>query len=318
MSDTKSVCPPDWIWVEHPFDLDEVYGCFRKTFSLPSKPEKARLKITADSRYCLWINGKRVGFGPPRCFPHHPVYESYDVAGCLRRGNNVIAVEIYQPGYSHFSYVHRRAAGVWAALEVGRRQLVRTDESWKYRVDDSYSSMVQPISIYGSGQEKKNLNWVLPWQQLGFDDSAWAPARVVAKTGMAPWGVPEASTLPAPRELVKTPRRLEVLLGTSPGLAQDTGFIEDPHQLVRAVHARARPKKGNGLGSVPQGKAIQIIYGLNHSQVGAAEVRITGAKGGEHVLLSYFEKGSPGNWILPDPENYCRIRMTDSFILTPG
>ena len=60
---------------------------------------------------------------------------------------------------------------------------------------------------------------------------------------------------------------------------------------------------------------MQIVYGLTHSQAGAAEVRITGAKGGEQVLLSYLEKGSPGNWVLPDPADASFQEMKQQFHL---
>ena len=37
---------------------------FRRTFDLEVVPEEAPARITADSRYVLWVNGQEVGRGP--------------------------------------------------------------------------------------------------------------------------------------------------------------------------------------------------------------------------------------------------------------
>ena len=50
-------------------------------------------------------------------------------------GHNVLAVQLYQPGYSHFAYVHRAAAGLLAHLEGDGQTLLVTDTGWRTRRD---------------------------------------------------------------------------------------------------------------------------------------------------------------------------------------
>ena len=86
--------------------------------SLNGNRKRAELFITADSRYKLWINGHFVARGPARSWPQAQCVDRLDVAPYLQPGLNVLAVQVYQPGYSHFAYVHRAAAGLLAHLTV--------------------------------------------------------------------------------------------------------------------------------------------------------------------------------------------------------
>jgi hypothetical protein len=46
-----------WIGSDHAFDLQETYLNFRRDIVFESVPQSAKLIITADSRYRLWVNG---------------------------------------------------------------------------------------------------------------------------------------------------------------------------------------------------------------------------------------------------------------------
>src|SRR5574341_446600 len=101
---------PDAVWIgsPHPFDLHEVYLCFRSPADWQlAPPQRAELLISADCRYKLWINGQFAGRGPARSFPHAQCVDRLDVTAFLRAGRNLIAVQVYQPGYSFFAYVYR-------------------------------------------------------------------------------------------------------------------------------------------------------------------------------------------------------------------
>ena len=65
---------------------------FRRRFDLKTVPAQAPARMTADSRYVLWVNGQEVGRGPARSQPYRQRYDSYDRAPYLSAGRNVIAV----------------------------------------------------------------------------------------------------------------------------------------------------------------------------------------------------------------------------------
>src|SRR5690606_40830240 len=62
---------------------------FRRTFDVLGAPAKAQLRITADTRYVLHVNGERVGQGPARGFPDHYFVDTWDVTPLILPGAKI-------------------------------------------------------------------------------------------------------------------------------------------------------------------------------------------------------------------------------------
>lgn len=307
-----------WIGSAHPFDLHEVYLNFRRVFLLPQQPEHAILQLTADSRYKLWINGEFVARGPARSYPHAQSVDQFDVTSHLRAGKNVIAVQVYQPGYSHFAYLHRGAAGLLAQLtwEDEANEIV-TDQRWRVQRDPSFDALVSRVSIYGSGVEGRDLARAEHWQARECDDSGWSVPRIVAPVNGYPWTAMRARELPylVEREFPMT------LLETRRGAVVVSG---DAHLGLRTGWSGATPQQ---LGAdetgwfdvtlAPQGAAYWL-FDLGRDYIGQGWVEIENARGGEFLAVSYHEKLRAGALVISDPETYCRVRLTDHFRLRAG
>ena len=65
----------------------------RRVFELPAAPKGAKLHITVDNRYTLFVNGEKVGSDG-----EWNTVEQYDLAKQLKAGKNVIAVEAGNDG----------------------------------------------------------------------------------------------------------------------------------------------------------------------------------------------------------------------------
>lgn len=65
-------------WIGYDYDPREDLGIFefRRTFA---GGEKARIRVSADQRYKLFLNGELIGFGPQRGDLQHWFYETYDL-----------------------------------------------------------------------------------------------------------------------------------------------------------------------------------------------------------------------------------------------
>ena len=82
-------------------EIRNVHTFYRKEFSLKDKGiKKARLFITADDIYKLYLNSTMVGEGPAQSYPFAYNYNCYDVTELLRSGENTLAVHVYTADYS--------------------------------------------------------------------------------------------------------------------------------------------------------------------------------------------------------------------------
>ena len=59
---------------------------FRKSLELSAKQTSRQVRVTADARYMLWVNGQFVGRGPARGFPWAQPYDELDLDPLLRPG----------------------------------------------------------------------------------------------------------------------------------------------------------------------------------------------------------------------------------------
>jgi alpha-L-rhamnosidase len=158
-----------WIWYP---EGDPVAGVppqtryFRRTVDLSSAPAGATLVITGDDTADVWVNGTQVSTSP-RVADSWKSAAVVDVTGLLSPGANTIAVRAENTSQS--------PAGMVAKLAVKDGPTVVTDGGW-------LASQTGP-----SG-----------WEQTGFDDSAWQPARQLTAYGTGPWGANVKVTQPAP------------------------------------------------------------------------------------------------------------------------
>ena len=97
----------DWLrrvwsahWIRVPGTPAAEYGVyhFRRAFDLAAKPEHFVVHASADNRYQLFANGRRVASGPARGDLFHWRYETVDLAPYLQAGRNVLAAVVWNFG----------------------------------------------------------------------------------------------------------------------------------------------------------------------------------------------------------------------------
>ena len=309
-----------WIGSPHPFDLQEATLCFRRTWQLARRPVAADLFISADSRYKLWVNGQFVARGPARSYPHAQCVDQRNIAPYLLPGPNVLAVQVYQPGYSHFSYVHRAAAGLLAYLTCDGAGILVTDTSWKARRDPSFEAQVPRVSIYGGGVEERDLSLDDDWTAgAAYDDAGWAAARIVAPVGGYPWTGLQLRGLPLLIERDGFMKLLDTRIGVS-----DMPHPPDAHLDLRegwfssSQVTISTDAKGWFRPALAHDQSAYWLFDLGRDYTCQGWVETCAAGGHERVAISYAEKMDQGQLVLSDPHTYCRVRMTDRFRLRPG
>jgi hypothetical protein len=110
---------------------------FRRVFDIEDVPPRVPLRLSADSRYVLWVNGAEVGRGPIRSQPRRLRYDEYDIAAYLRPGRNVVAVLVTYYGHANSFWQPAASSGLMGRdaqlvveARVGEEWLV-TDERWR-------------------------------------------------------------------------------------------------------------------------------------------------------------------------------------------
>ena len=120
---------------------------FRKSFALPDSVASARLSITGLGYYEATINGARVGrkrLDPmPSNYDKLVYYSTYDVAGMLRKGDNVIdvtlghgwddvrAVATWNWDMAPWRSPPKMIARIDVVTQNGERKIVVSDETWR-------------------------------------------------------------------------------------------------------------------------------------------------------------------------------------------
>ncbi|MBT3241655.1 MAG: family 78 glycoside hydrolase catalytic domain [Bacteroidetes bacterium] len=178
------------------FYLDHPAPLLRKTFELKKAPENALIRITAAGYYVLWINGKVIGeqeLAPAWTdYSKRIYYRDFDVTEELRKGVNVISIELgngwYNPlplrMWGHVNLRERLNVGnprCIATLSIedarGKQTLIETDESWLW-----HPGSVIRNSIY-LGEWHDDNKFLTGWKNAGFDDSDWGKVAVLGSPG---------------------------------------------------------------------------------------------------------------------------------------
>ncbi len=158
-------------------DDSRKYGVyhFRKTVDLPSVPKEFIIHVTADNRYELFVNEKRVCLGPARGDLNHWQYETIDIAPFLKPGKNVLASVVWNAGSNKpVAQMSDKTAFILQG-NTKVEEIVNTDQTWKMIENTAYSPYSRPAYFGTPGAcEKVDGNlYIWNWQKIDFDDSKW-------------------------------------------------------------------------------------------------------------------------------------------------
>ena len=232
-------------WITLPGASHEGYGVFwfSRAVKLSARPSSLPVKVSADNRYKLFVNGRLVSLGPARGDITHWKFAVVDLAPVLRTGTNHVSAQVWNEGEDkpeaqpslHTAFILEAIAGeghVWD-----------TDTAWRCRMDSSYAPLRVRLPFYyvaGPGEYRDMGRRVHDWAAPE-DGAGWVTARIVAP------GVPKnlyhtfapadvwqlvPSTLP-PMEL--TPQRLTAVR-RSDGVDLPAGWPKTPATVTIAAH----------------------------------------------------------------------------------
>ncbi len=246
-----------WIWGDGGPTKNQ-YRLFKKDFQSVEERKETKLYITADSRYVLYLNGRRLGQGPVRSWPFDQKYDVYDITGKIEPGTNTIAVMVHFLGISTFQYIAGRG-GLLCQVETespaGQSVLAKTDASWKTKVHPAYAHQVPRICCQLGYEEQFDagrdlLSGGLHWHSCGFSAVDWDGAEEIGAVGMKPW------THLSPRDIP--------FLTEEPVYPKGVVSLRTVEPLQRAYHVDLlplyRPKKVDANREMLAGALVMNIH----------------------------------------------------------
>lgn len=190
MRKERSLAPAKWIWYPSGRTLANTFVLFRKAVWLDAVPRSAKGFITADSRYELLVNEKRVQWGPAPCDPHHLECDPIDLSPYLKKGENVIAIRVLFYGHGEGTWVTGNPGLLFnLKLEADAGEsMVLSDESWKCCVDRAHRlGQFQRWYLRSLQEEFDNRLADDTWLKADFTgDAHWKNAQVIGERADRP------------------------------------------------------------------------------------------------------------------------------------
>lgn len=215
-----------WVTSQAAPQTGQVVLHFRRTVMLEKIPSTYLVKVSADNRFALYVNGQRVGAGPARGDLTHWRYEVFDLKPYLKKGANVVTAEIWnaaKPGKglqtAPLAQITARTA-FWLEGQ-GAAATLDTDKPWRVAVQPghgftspfpSLSKKLKNVWYAASSAETidgKVADW--EWQGAAESKVGWDDAVSAVKADeTSPWTLvpdrlpPMAYTDLAPGKVVRS------------------------------------------------------------------------------------------------------------------
>ncbi len=311
-----------WIFLGAQQGLLNAFRRYRKTFVLPKKElQSAIIRMTAETRYLLWVNGQYVNRGPAKCYQWYQSYDTIDISAYLKPGKNSIAVLQHIVGKNTYSNVYYDSrAGILVDGEISFKDAssplrIDTDTSWKAIIDPARSSKTPQLFIQLSFQESFDGRKDIPgWTLTDFNDAKWEHAAIVGPAGLFPWTNMEERGIPLFEE------RPELFTGVSCFYkGKNFPLWKDDNGLMRNLYAENRVKtisaginvavdqEGIRSINVPgtgKNNFLAMVLDLGKTSVGCPALEIKAAAGGEVIDFYYATRH-------PDSEMFLEVKNPD-------
>ena len=173
-------------WISVPGAHPTEYGVyrFRRTIELPAKPERFVVHVSGDNRYQLFVNGRRVSWGPARGDLFQWRYETVDAAPFLNAGKNILAAVVWNFGDLAPEAQITLETGFVLQGDTAAERVADTGTQWKCVRDESYAPLpasdVHAYYVVGPGDAVNGATHRWGWEGLDYDDSNWPAAVVVS------------------------------------------------------------------------------------------------------------------------------------------
>ncbi|MFD0717366.1 family 78 glycoside hydrolase catalytic domain [Paenibacillus sp. GCM10027626] len=179
LPETGLIWHPDEVETHYEQPLNS-YCRFRRTFDADEDVARAVIRLFADSRYMLYVNGSYAGRGPCRSDPRWQYVDEIDITRYIRKGRNTIAILALYYGYGTGQSIRRIPALLAEArLETPSRMIgIAGDGSWKCILESAYNREAPRINgcqgpVEYVDARLADQDWIKP----DYSDEGWQAAK---------------------------------------------------------------------------------------------------------------------------------------------
>jgi len=270
-------------WVTHPTAplRDPLVLHFRRSLEVGSVPSSYIVRVSADNRFILYVNGSRIGDGPARGDLTHWRYERFDLAPHLKAGHNLITATVWNFGvYAPIAQFSDRTAFLLESEATGATS-ISTPKDWLVEEEPGVVPLgrdkvtIQTYFASGPGEELDASKYDWTWDSE-HPNRKWVPvaspmrdsvfpvngAHSADTTGDNPWGL-------IPDEL---PHMEYAETSAGSVVRSDLGSVQFP-----AASA-----------SVPANAHVHLLLDRKALTTAYPQLVVSGGKG-SHIQLTYSE-----------------------------
>ena len=170
-------------WVTHPIAplREPVVLHFRRALSLDAAPASYPVRVSADNRFILYVNGQRVGDGPARGDLAHWRYERFDLAPFLHTGKNLVTATVWDWGiFAPIAQMSDRTAFLLESDAIGA-DAISTPDGWEVEMEpghtplDRASVSFKTYMAAGPGEQIDAAKYDWNWNSPDDTSAAWVP-----------------------------------------------------------------------------------------------------------------------------------------------
>ena len=180
-------------WITHPTAplREPVVLHFRRALELATVPTSYPVRVSADNRFILFVNGHRVGDGPARGDLPHWRYEVFDLAPLLHGGANLVTATVWNFGvYAPVSQMSDRTAFLLESEATGASS-ISTPDGWLVEEEHGQSLLgrdtvtIKTYFASGPGEELDASKYDWDWNSAT-PGKNWVPAASPMRDSIFP------------------------------------------------------------------------------------------------------------------------------------
>jgi len=273
-------------WISHPTAplREPLVLHFRKVVELERQPSRFIVHVSADNRFVLFVNSRRVGEGPARGDLTHWRYETVDLAPFLTPGRNVIAATVWQFGIdSPLAQISNRTAFLMEG-DSKSEALVNSDSTWDVEEEEGQSpGRARPEGSWGyyaagPGEHLDGTRYDWDWMKGNSSGGKWVKAGPAIRESIYPQGsVPVAQSQGGDSNWWLVPDPLPAM-----------EFTEVASGRIVRSSLPLSTSFPNGIGRVPPNTDLSILIDAGVVLSAYPQLIVNGGRG-THIRMTYTE-----------------------------